>query len=214
MKQILVTALCVAVFASVSLAGRVTATDMAPINPGSPDTALFDGSATDCNQPVLLYRFDISSIIADTGNVADADGSFESNVQWTENIDWLFKAIATSADFDEATVTWNSYTGSAADMGYWDAMTPEDTQAYVESGNFGAPQYWAISQATIQSWIDAGGIATLALVRADTYYNSCHWTNYGWDAGQLPALNLTTTPEPATMALLALGGLAFLRRRK
>jgi PEP-CTERM motif len=214
MKKFLVSAMCVAVLASVSLAGQVIATDIAKIQSGSPDTNYYVFEAnTICNPEVLVFNFDISSIIADTGAVADAAGSLELQAQWAESLDWQWQAIATDVEFDQTTVTWNSYTGS--NPAYFDALPVEDTQQFPASGNFVEHGFWAISQAAVQSWIDNGGIASVALKAAPgSYSNVCHWTNETWNSGAMPRLNVTTTPEPATMALVALGGLAFLRRRK
>jgi len=217
MRNVLLTAVCVLALVGTSMAAPVTLTagDMAGLMFGDPDGNYgVAAQATMCNYPVLIYRFDMTAAMAADGNVAADNGVFESNVQWTESLDWTFKAIGTSADFDSTAVTWNSYTGSAADMGYWDAMPVEDIQAYPEGGNFGAPGLWTISQAVVQGWADAGGIATLALVRNDTYYNACHWTTNGWDYGQLPKLTVEFIPEPATLSLVVLGGLAVLRRRR
>ena len=215
MRKVLLSAVCVFVLAGASMADVLTATDMAMLNVGSPDTP--DPVTTDnvCNKPVFIYRFDMSGVIAADGNVAADDAVFSSTAQWQQaDGDWAFKVIATSADFDQATVTWNSYTGNAADMSYWDAMPIEDVQAYTEWGNWAAGALWTIPQTTVQAWADAGGVATLALVRNDTYYNTCHWTTLGWDYGQVPKLDVSFIPEPATLVVIALGGLAVLRRRR
>ena len=212
MRNVLLTAVCVLALVGISRADVLVATDMAALNVGSPDTPDFPTGSTMCNKAVLIYRFDMTGAMA-AGPTALA-GDLMLRCQWTEEIGWTFKAIGTSADFDETTVTWNSYTSSAADMGYWDAMTPESVAAFPSCGNFDPPGHWAISQATVQGWADAGGIATVALVRNDTYYNTCHWTTLGWDYGQLPKLDVTFTPEPATLSLVVLGGLAVLRRRR
>ena len=214
MKKVLLSAVCVLMLAGVSMADTLYATDMAGLQPGSPDTNYAVGAEVQmCNYPVLIYRFDMTGVIAATGSDADA-GNLQLTGKWAEDPAWEFKAIGTSADFAEATVTWNSHTGSAADMGYWDAMTPESQGPYPAFGNWGPPGDWPISEAMVQSWIDGGGIATVALVRASDYYNTCHWTTNGWDGGQLPRLTVTTTPEPATLVVIALGGLAVLRRRR
>ena len=214
MRNVLLSAVCLLAFVGASTADVLVATDMAALNVGSPDTPDPPTGPTMCNKAVLIYRFDMTGVIAADGPVAAMDGDLMLRCQWNEAMEWEYKAIATSADFDETTVTWNNYTGSAADMGYWDAMTPEDTQAFVSCGNFEPPQHWAISQAVVQSWADAGGIATVALVRASAYHNTCHWTTLGWDGGQLPKLDVTFIPEPATLIVVALGGLAVLRRRR
>ncbi|XAL99090.1 PEP-CTERM sorting domain-containing protein [Phycisphaeraceae bacterium D3-23] len=106
------------------------------------------------------------------------------------------------------TVAWQD-AGGADVANLLGALTLIDSvPGYVSGG--GTPTLtFNVSAAMAQSWID-NGVGGVALSTTDDGDSRSRF-NFQLDAA---TLNVTTVPEPGSLALLGLGGLALLRRRR
>ncbi len=174
-------------------------------------------------QFALLYKFDLSSIPAgatietaqlrlyETGgngtvqiapivthdwtealaSTASPEGAAKPTEDWGPNSD----AIFTTSDLGAI----SAFDSQPAGAGYSVTNVTADVQAMVN----GTPNYgWAVSNLTRTPTMNVG--------------NRYYLPSENADVGNTPALFISytaATPEPATLALLALGGLAFFRRR-
>ena len=155
------------------------------------------------NAKLVLRAWDFSGL---AGWTATSDGVFDLTVWWKEGELCLSVYELLGGAFDEATVTWNSYIGGGTIDDARDPMAPLDTLC--TSGQL----LLSIPQATIQKLID-GTIAGLVTGNPpDSWWNHCQATKErDW---QMPHLTFNAVPEPATLVVLALGGLLALRRRR
>lgn len=89
------------------------------------------------------------------------------------------------------------------------ALTLIDSVAGYNQGAAPATLTFNVDAALAQSWID-NGVGGVVLSTTDNGDSRSRF-NFGTDAA---TLNIVTVPEPGSLALLGLGGLALLRRRR
>ena len=161
-------------------------------------------TGTSTNQATAV-KFDLSA--SPVGEVASGDATF---TMYTHGGTLVGPTTISLIDttWTEDVVTWNN-------LGTFSALpgaTNPTAGAYVD----GAAVSWTIPQATIQGWIDNGatnfGIRLYAGVGTDLVFR----TSENATAGLRPSLtyNTVAVPEPSTTALLGLGGLALIMRRR
>jgi PEP-CTERM motif-containing protein len=204
--------LAIAAAADATVINRLTSAD-ARIDAGNPDTNYGDEMgtcATGRDSSAVLWAWDLTDL---AGETATSDGTFNLFVYWHQSTLGLALYELTGGAFDEMTVTYNNYVGA----GTLDDIVGAPLATTYEDGG----QWLALTvpQATLQGMID-GTIAGLATRNPPTeYWNHCQATREREfhempERRTPPYLVFEATPEPATLSLLALGGLAMLRRRK
>jgi MYXO-CTERM domain-containing protein len=218
MKKTIVTGLALLLMAGSALAVPVdmVTTDDAYLDNGNPDTN--NGvDAQHCvtgrdQQKAAIYEFDLTAY---AGEAAVGDGVLNLRWGWGESSLPTFIYELTGGTFDETVVTFNNYVG----VGQPDckSILGDQIASQVGSSSYSMIQI-PVPQATVQKLID-GTAQGFALVSApETYINQCWGTEErGLLEGledQVPSLQCEVTPEPATLALLGLGGLVALRRRR
>jgi PEP-CTERM motif-containing protein len=158
----------------------------------------------------VLWQWDLSDL---AGETVLSDGTFNLYGIWIQSDLGMTLYELTGGAFDEMTVTYNNYVGA----GTLDDIVGAPLRTTYQGG--GSWFELTIPQATLQGMVD-GTIAGLATRNpVGEYWNHCQATREREfhempERRTPPYLVFEATPEPATMSLLALGGLAMLRRRK
>jgi len=148
------------------------------------------------NNQYNALKIGLSSAIATGGNGGSgrpAGPMAELRLQNGYNAQWNWRTVAE--------------TGSGENQGFDDAPAPDswyDIRMTTNAGN-GSVTYDVKSVGT-GSWTTLGTLNTFAGFAP----------NYVWISGMRQGAvdDIISTPEPATMAMLGLGGLALIRRRK
>ncbi|NLF40448.1 PEP-CTERM sorting domain-containing protein [bacterium] len=110
--------------------------------------------------------------------------------------------------FNEAAETWSSYVGGASYTNYFGESFGPQTLPL----EFFGTTTWEISQALIQKWLDSPETNFgLAIMPETSNGNAVIHTRR--NAATSPALLVSVVPEPAALALVALGALAMWRKR-
>jgi PEP-CTERM motif len=191
---------------------RLTSAD-ARIYSGDPDANFGDEMgtcATGRDSSAVLWAWDFSDL---AGETVTSDGTFNLFCYWIQSGLGMTLYELTGGAFDEMTVTYNNYVGA----GTLDDIVGDPLLTTYQAG--GSWFELTIPQATLQGMVD-GTIAGLATRNpVGEYWNHCQATREREfhempERRTPPYLVFEATPEPATMSLLALGGLAMLRRRK
>ena len=222
MKRSLVAGLALVLIAGSAMAAPMgMSVDVATYGDGlieerNPDTN-FDGETQACvtgrdRARAMIIGFDLSSY---AGETVLGDGTFTIYQGWLQdpNLPTVVYEL-TGGAFDEATVTFNNYVG----VGAADCTPVLGASLAVISGDSAWGEVSvAIPQATLQAMVD-GTVSGLAMSSApESYINNC-WRCREWGdapvAADDPTLHFDVTPEPTSLILLGLGGLAALRRRR
>lgn len=103
----------------------------------------------------------------------------------------------------------------------WDSYFAENP-VYVQpsgGGNTGVTQWWWVDERTIVRLFEITYQPDneVVILPDTSYYYGCNAYSYGWPyAPYVEEVGVYTwcTPEPGTIALLAVGGLALIRRRR
>ena len=124
-----------------------------------------------------------------------------------------------SSVLDTAATNYAEYVGAAAipleSLGAYNLGSlddnPELRDVYILSTGTAA------DIALVQAGADAGGTLTLGMASIDppgsNGVHGWYWKDYDW-LGAPPQLYVNEIPEPMTLSLLGLGGLALLRRKR
>lgn len=162
-----------------------------------------------------VVRFDLGSIPAGE-SITSATMTVTNNTAWSTDATSVAGVFglndSVDADnWDEAAVNWNNAPGNdTTGQGFLNATSLGTFNA--TDGNGGAQSSFSSQELVDFLNADTDGLVTLLVreneggyIRASTKEESIE------DA---PMLQLTYTPEPATMGLLSIGGLALLRRKR
>ncbi|MHC4717329.1 MAG: DNRLRE domain-containing protein [Planctomycetota bacterium] len=151
----------------------------------------------------LMYQFDVSGTEA---TIQEATLTFR--IRWTEPVDVPLSVYRVTSAWEEGTVTYNSH-GTAYDAAsgvHVSVSTPRHQWVEI-SGLEDIVQYWKDNPGenhgliVINTWADNNNyLDTNAREEAEGVYT--------------PKLVVLSVPEPATMGMLALGGLWVLVRRR
>lgn len=118
--------------------------------------------------------------------------------------------------WDSATLTWANHP-FGQDTFDWGPTPIADSQ--VINNTSGTPAtlgwYWFDVTDVVKDWLDGTSTNNGLLIVPSN--EDSNWTNFFFatvgDTNNAPQLEITYVPEPATMGLLALGGLVFFSRR-
>lgn len=123
---------------------------------------------------------------------------------------------AAKQSWDGSTLTWNNAPFGNDKMEYGVNIDWENLDTTTVTDTQDAWFWWDVTPA-VEGWLD-GSLANNGLLIVPKFGNGGNnWTVYQFgaagDGDIAPKLEITYTPEPATMGLLSLGGLVLLRRR-
>jgi hypothetical protein len=171
-----------------------------------------------------LIRFeDIASFIP-AGHTTVNSATLELEWVWQfqpSGTVYAYEALMPWTDDEDGGGTWWLNWGNGGDdAGYMGAQVGSFDPSDGSEG--GAPLSFSLDTAMVESWISSPGTNYGIVLRFDDPANSTHcvWggendPGVGDHADDIPPkLILDTIPEPATMAILGLGGLMVLRRRR
>ncbi|NLF41017.1 PEP-CTERM sorting domain-containing protein [bacterium] len=111
--------------------------------------------------------------------------------------------------FNEATETWASYVGDSSHTNYFGESFGPQTLPL----DFFGTTTWEISQALIQKWLDSPE-TNFGLAIMPESANGNAFIHTRRNAGTSPSLRVSVIPEPAALALVALGMLSMWRKRR
>lgn len=167
-----------------------------------------------------LFKFDLSSLAGMTIEKAQlrlyaGNGNTGENLARVVTHDWT-EALATRASYNglpSPNTNWgpgsNAIYSSASDLGTGSAFDSCPVGAA-----FSVEDVTADVQAFVNGTLPNYGWGLYSgLPSANTVGNHGYIPSENSDDGRRPALFISYTPEPATLVLLALGGLALIRRR-
>jgi len=167
-----------------------------------------------------LFEFDVSDIPA--SDQIDSVSLVLTTHSSSPGIggDNTFNAYAYRFDFDEATATWNAPgAGDTTPGGTFGTLLSSvtfDTTDLALAVTFGdTPEF----RAAVADALAGDGFLRLILANNDETIGAHNFARFAdgtpfTSENRLPELLVIHTPEPATMSLLALGGLGLLRRRR
>lgn len=129
------------------------------------------------------------------------------------NAEWLSGQTSWSYKRND----WSSNYNWAGSLGCGTAGTdyvanPMDTVHAVQSDADGTIYEFDVDAALVQQWVDGGTNAGMILLADESFDIIYHRGFYSAETSSAPELIITTIPEPATMAILAVGGVFVLRR--
>ena len=165
-----------------------------------------------------LVRFDISTMPAgQTITDAKLRLNLESSDTGPFDVD-LYKMLTT---WVEAEVTWNSAStgvawGVAGALGAADVAAAVSATTPISSSDAGSYVEWSVT-GLVSDWYNApAGNHGVRVWSDDLLPQHYQWVNFWGDeyGAAPPELEITYVPEPASMCLLAMGGVALLVRRR
>lgn len=186
-------------------------------NYGTQDNMLAaaNGNLSFCRK--WYVRFDISDIPAGESITA-------ATLTITNNTDWATDSTAVAGVFGlnnsenadnwgETTLTWNTAPGNET-TGSAQGFINADTLGTINAanGNGGAQSSFSSQELVDFLNADTDGLVTLMFKENSGGY--LRGSTKEESIADAPTLQLTYTPEPATMGLLSIGGLALLRRKR
>ena len=145
-----------------------------------------------------------------------------------KTVDIYIQQVAGSNNWDSSTATWNNNGASAWTSGVAGLEGAGDTTGTIGTLSITPPAQsefvFDLDPTTIMSWIEGGFDNAGMIIRPDVVatpnpgtttdtFNT--WAENYSNQSLRPKLTINyTVPEPMTMSLLVIGGLAMLRRRK
>ena len=188
--------------------------------------AMFIGLAEVGNEILRgLFEFDVSDI--PTSNQIDSVSLVLTTLTDTQGINNVGGAGALTTfdvhthafDIDETTATWNVPGGGApagGTLGTFLTSTSFNVELATQTVTFG--DTGAFRTAVSDALADDGILRLIVANNDETNLGKHDFARFFDETAATtdyrPELTVTHTPEPATMSLLALGGLAILRRRR
>ncbi|MCD4826036.1 MAG: DNRLRE domain-containing protein [Phycisphaerae bacterium] len=188
------------------------------------------GSGTNSNS---IIRFDLSGLSGKTITSATLS-LYAYSVSGNQAVN-LYEVAAANKDWVEGTSGWPpvAQAGSSCwNYREYDATTPTDWAGSAGCSTSGTDYVadrlaqtwvlntvqfysWDITRTTmLQSWVDSPSDNAGLLISAGGSARSSFYTSEHGTVSLRPMLEITYTPEPATMALLSLGGIGVLLRRR